>query len=97
ASYTLSLHDALPIFFNTSGPNNPAKHYTISILSRLPGVRRLIEQEQYFVLHAPRQVGKTTALLSLAQELTAAGGHTAVLLTMERSEEHTSELQSREK
>jgi hypothetical protein len=58
-------------------------HYTLSVLDRLPGVRRLIEQQQYFVLHAPRQVGKTTALLSLAQELTAAGGHTAVLLTME--------------
>jgi hypothetical protein len=71
-------------FFNTSGPNNPAKHYTLSVLGRLPGVRRLIEQELYFVLHAPRQVGKTTALLSLAQELTAEAQHAAVLLSMEQ-------------
>jgi hypothetical protein len=36
-------------------------------LRRLPEVRRLIDQESYFVVHAPRQVGKTTALLLLAR------------------------------
>jgi hypothetical protein len=50
---------------------------------RLPEVRRLIDQEGYFVVHAPRQVGKTTALLSLAQELTAEGRYAAVLVSME--------------
>jgi hypothetical protein len=35
------------------------------------------------VLHAPRQTGKTTALLTLAQELTASGEYTAVLVSME--------------
>ncbi len=52
-------------------------------MRRLPEVRRLIEQESYFVVHAPRQVGKTTALLSLAQELTAEGRYVAVLVSME--------------
>lgn len=70
-------------FFNTSGPNNPADHYTLAVAERLPGVRRLIDQKLYFVLHAPRQVGKTTTLLSLAQELTAEGRYAAVLLSME--------------
>ena len=46
-------------------------------------VRRLIEQESYFGLHAPRQVGKTTALLSLAQELTVEGQYAATLVSME--------------
>lgn len=50
---------------------------------RLPEVRRLIDQEGYFVVHAPRQVGKTTALLSLAQELTSEGRYAAVLVSME--------------
>jgi hypothetical protein len=72
----------VPRFFNTTGPNNPADHYTV--LGRLPGVRRLVDQKLYFVLHAPRQVGKTTALLSLAQELTAEGRYAAVLLSMEQ-------------
>jgi hypothetical protein len=50
---------------------------------RVPEVRRLIEQEGYFVVHAPRQVGKTTALLSLAQELTSEGRYAAALVSME--------------
>jgi hypothetical protein len=74
----------VPRFFNTSGPNNPADHYTLSVLGRLPGVRGFVDQKLYFVLHAPRQVGKTTALLSLAQELTAEGRYAAVLLSMEQ-------------
>jgi hypothetical protein len=74
----------VPRFFNTSGPNRVARHYTLPVLTRLPEVRGLVEQELYFVLHAPRQVGKTTTLLTLAQELTAEGRHAAVLLSMEQ-------------
>ena len=74
----------VPRFFNTSGPNRVDRHYTLPVMARLPDVRELIDQEQYFVVHAPRQVGKTTALLSLAQELTAEGTHVAVLLSMEQ-------------
>jgi hypothetical protein len=71
-------------FFNTAGPCNPERHYTLPAMARLPQVRRLIDQQLYFVLHAPRQTGKTTALLTLAQELTAEGAYTAVLVSMER-------------
>jgi hypothetical protein len=74
----------VPRFFNTSGPNNPADHYTLPVMTRLPGVRGLIDQKLYFVLHAPRQVGKTTTLLTLAHELTAEGRYAAVLLSMEQ-------------
>jgi len=70
-------------FFNTAGPCNPERHYTLPAMARLPQVRRLIDQQLYFVLHAPRQTGKTTALLTLAQELTAEGTYTAVLVSME--------------
>lgn len=52
-------------------------------LRRLPEVQGLIEQEGYFVVHAPRQVGKTTALQSLAHELTMGGRYVAVLVSME--------------
>lgn len=74
----------MPRFFNTSGPNNPADSYTLPVSTRLPEVRRLIDQKLYFVLHAPRQVGKTTTLLTLAKELTAEGRYAAVLLSMEQ-------------
>ncbi len=70
-------------FFNTAGPCNPERHYMLSAMARLPQVRSLIDKQLYFVLHAPRQTGKTTALLSLAQELTAEGTYTAVLVSME--------------
>jgi len=74
----------VPRFFDTSGPNRVTRNYTLPVLARLPGVRGLVDQELYFVLHAPRQVGKTTTLLTLAQELTTEGRYAAVLLSMEQ-------------
>jgi hypothetical protein len=73
----------MPRRFNTAGPNDPEDHYTLPVLARLPDVRRLVDEKQYFVLHAPRQAGKTTALLTLARELTREGRYVAVLVSME--------------
>ena len=50
---------------------------------RLPGLERLIAQRNYFVIHAPRQVGKTTAMLALAKQLTDSGQYTAVMVSVE--------------
>jgi hypothetical protein len=57
----------------------------VPVAARLPEVRALVEQQSYFVLHAPRQgqVGKTTTLMQLAQELTAEGRYAALLVSME--------------
>ncbi|MFO5437905.1 MAG: ATP-binding protein [Dolichospermum sp.] len=70
-------------WFNIAGPCKLEKHYTISATSRLPDLSMLIEQESYFVLHAPRQTGKTTAMLALAQQLTATGRYAAVMVSVE--------------
>lgn len=69
--------------FNTAGPCDPEVHYTLPPERRLPGVRDVVDQRSYFVLHAPRQVGKTTSLITLAKTLTAEGRYTAVLVSME--------------
>ncbi|CAO5191757.1 AAA family ATPase [Frankia sp. AiPs1] len=69
--------------FNTAGPNRPDLNYTIPALSRLPEAPALVEQMGYFVVHAPRQTGKTTALRALAAELTAAGSHAALHFSCE--------------
>ena len=69
--------------FNTAGPCRPALHYTLPASARMPTVRALVDQQAYFVVHAPRQTGKTTSLLSLAVELTAEGRYCAVLLSLE--------------
>lgn len=52
-------------------------------LARLPQLQRVIDQQGYFVLHAPRQTGKTTAMLSLAATLTEAGQYAAVMVSVE--------------
>ena len=54
-------------FFNTEGPVRPDDHYEIPPLSRMDvdELLGLIRAKRYFVLHAPRQTGKTSALIAL--------------------------------
>jgi hypothetical protein len=70
-------------FFNTAGPCDPHDHYMLPPDRRLPELRRLIDQKLYFVVHAPRQTGKTTFFRSLAQSLTAEGRYAALLTSCE--------------
>jgi predicted AAA+ superfamily ATPase len=52
-------------------------------LERLPEARPLVERGHYFIVHAPRQTGKTTLMRTLAETLTAAGTHAALLVSCE--------------
>ena len=71
-------------WFNTTGPCVQTKHYMVTTARwSLPGLQRLIEQENYFVLHAPRQIGKTTAMLALAKTLTDSGQYAALVVSAE--------------
>ncbi|MFB4268233.1 ATP-binding protein [Nonomuraea sp. GTA35] len=72
-------------YFNTTGPCGPRHHYMLPPAQRLPEARVLIEMDRYFVLHAPRQTGKTTTLRSLASELTAEGDIAALMFSCERA------------
>jgi AAA domain len=72
--------------FNTAGPCLPEDHYMIPALRRLPEAPRLVEQKGYFVVHAPRQTGKTTAIRALAGELTASGRYAALQFSCEAGE-----------
>jgi hypothetical protein len=60
-------------YFNIAGHCEPDWHYMLPPEPRLPEARRLIDAGQYFVVHAPRQTGKTTTLVALAQALTTEG------------------------
>ncbi len=73
----------MPQWFNTAGPCKADIHYMLPPLARLPQLDRLIEQQGYFVIHAPRQTGKTTAMMALAQQLTASGKYAAVMVSAE--------------
>ncbi|WPL19450.1 putative ATPase (AAA+ superfamily) [Thiorhodovibrio winogradskyi] len=72
-------------FFNTEGPNRAADHYTLPPLARwdLDAILTLIAQKKYFLLHAPRQTGKTTCLLALMDALNQDGRYRAVYANIE--------------
>lgn len=72
--------------FNTAGPCRPDWHYMIPAERRLPEAPGLVEQMGYFVVRAPRQTGKTTALRALARRLTASGRFAALLFSCEEGE-----------
>jgi hypothetical protein len=57
-------------FFNTAGHCNQRLHYMLPWAERIPNVENLIEQELYFVIHAPRQVGKTGPIKTGGSSLT---------------------------
>ena len=73
----------MPRWFNTAGPCKADIHYMLPPTVRLPNLERLIAQESYFVIHAPRQTGKTTAMLALAKQLTESGNYAAVMVSAE--------------
>ncbi|MFZ1509852.1 MAG: AAA-like domain-containing protein [Anaerolineae bacterium] len=72
-------------FFNTEGPVNCQYHYCLPPLDRigLDELLTLIERQKYFLLHAPRQTGKTTYLLALTEYLNQGGRYQAVYANLE--------------
>lgn len=70
-------------FFNTAGPVNPAKHYYIPHRLDEAEVKQLIAQQKYFILHAPRQSGKTTAIQILVDQLNKEGIYKAFYVNVE--------------
>lgn len=83
-------------FFNTAGPVNCQKHYCLPPLSRfdLDDILSLIYQEKYFVLHAPRQTGKTTCMIALMHRLNKEGKYSSLYTNIENAQaarEHVEE------
>ncbi len=76
----------MPRFFNTAGPCVPGDHYMIDQAERFENIHQLIDDKSYFVLHAPRQTEKTTAILQLTDELNAAGKYIALYTNVEASQ-----------
>jgi hypothetical protein len=74
-----------PRFFNTAGPVRTGDHYCLPPLERLnlEDVLLLIEQKKYFVLHAPRQSGKTSCLQALMAYLNQEGKYHCLYFNVE--------------
>ncbi|HQF54431.1 MAG TPA: AAA-like domain-containing protein [Fibrobacteria bacterium] len=71
--------------FNTTGPCRPEMHYMLPPEARLPkaDLQRLIDKELYWVLHAPRQTGKTSFLMSWMRTLNASEQVVACYVSVE--------------
>ena len=70
-------------YFNVSGPCFKDEHYMIDAATRLHGVEQLIDMNQYFVIHAARQSGKTTYLKDLANRLNDGGKYYCTYCSLE--------------
>ena len=69
-------HQSEMRFFNTAGPVVARSHYCIPPLERIDieYVLGLIHDQEYFILHAPRQTGKTSTLKALQDHLNSGAG-----------------------
>ncbi|WP_045212710.1 AAA family ATPase, partial [Desulfonatronovibrio magnus] len=72
-------------FFNNAGPTVPRDHYHIDPLHRLDWaeIKHLIDSKRYFVLHAPRQTGKTTTLLAMMEAINEEGRYSCAYANIE--------------
>src|SRR5690606_40400455 len=91
AIYTLSLHDALPISRKRSTPSPPAKRGAARSSSRRPPLPASPAGGSFGSLAASRPYPRSAATTA-SRPASTAGGRSPD----GRSEEHTSELQSRE-
>lgn len=74
--------------FNTAGPVFPNEHYCMDPIHRLDWeeVKTLIDRGKYFVLHAPRQTGKTSTLLAMTEALNHEGRYKALYVNVEAAQ-----------
>jgi len=74
--------------FNTAGPNKSDIHYTLTPSDRIdwPALSTLIDAQKYFILHAPRQTGKTSLLIHLMHVINAAGKYRALYVNIEAAQ-----------
>jgi len=75
--------------FNIAGPCNSTDHYMIPLLERNTEIMSLINNKQYFVLHAARQTGKTTVLHELVNDINHKGNYYALYVSLESAQYFT--------
>ena len=70
-------------FFNTVGPIDPAIHYFLPRRLDWDKLDDFLEKRYYFLLHAPRQSGKTTAIREFVQHINQSNKYNALYITTE--------------
>jgi hypothetical protein len=77
--------------FNTSGPCNPALHYTVMREALIAIGKEKVRKGRYFTLFAPRQSGKTTYFQLLLEALKKEG-FTPICISFENLKTVTKEI-----
>lgn len=72
--------------FNTAGPCKADLHYMLPPERRLGDLDDLVARQEYFVLHAPRQTGKTTAISAFCDRLNGEGRYAALYVNVENAQ-----------
>src|SRR6056297_113767 len=75
-------------FFNTAGPIIREDNYCIDPLKRInkDEIMALIDNWRYFILHAPRQTGKTSSLLALQDYINREGRYICLYVNIETAQ-----------
>jgi len=73
-------------FFNTAGACVPSDNYTVSMKDNFERMKELIDNKRYFILHAPRQTGKTTLMLQLMEQINQQDEYIALYLNIEAAQ-----------
>src|SRR6056297_180468 len=81
-------------FFNTAGPVRTENNYMIDPLERInkDEIMTLIDNWRYFILHAPRQTGKTSSLLALQDYINKEGRYKCLYVNIETAQTARSDV-----
>src|SRR6056297_163106 len=82
-------------FFNTAGPIIREDNYCIDPLKRInkDEIMTLIAKKRYFILHAPRQTGKTSSLLALQDYINKEGRYKCLYVNVEPAQAARSKVE----
>jgi hypothetical protein len=81
-------------FFNTAGPVREENNYLLDPLKRInkDEIMALIDNWRYFILHAPRQTGKTSSLLALRDYINNEGTYKCLYVNIETAQTARSDV-----
>src|SRR6056297_3281079 len=82
-------------FFNTAGPIIREDNYCIDPLNRInkDEIMTLVDKWRYFILHAPRQTGKTSSLLALQDYINKEGQYKCLYVNVEPAQAARSKVE----
>ncbi len=73
-------------FFNIAGPVIPGRHYLLPLRLSPQKLHELIDHSYYFILHAPRQTGKTSAVFQFITQLMQENEYTPLYVNVEQAQ-----------